>query len=475
MIRLATALATLASVTALTFAEDHRSAVHVVAPIKTLSWQTPGQWIQLVSGDEKDILSPRVMRPELAPPARESIDPNLPKPQVVPDIPMQPVPDSGLPSNAIGQPNSNLPPQIEANDPDYSEVENADSESPQNITPPTQPVISEPLENGSLSNGYRFDSGDGCGESCGRPMPTNSCFRCLSDDACNVFTVYTGAAFLHRIDSKAQRLIVNPANPAQNLNAGDFDFGMEAGIEIGATGHGLFGEMDLDMRYFSVGEFSDHERRRTTGNVTRIEAGQPVNFSGPRSIMADYRSDLSSFEAGLQYRVGAANDWTTFWIGLRVLNFGESLTGSLVSPVATQPTQNLSVDVSNLLVGLQVGMNETILGDCRHSLEGYWRAGIYGNGSSNNIRLIAQNTPPTTIRSGGSGGQTSFVGEIGLKGKLRLTNNLNLYGRYQILFAEGVALAGEQVAANSLLTRSGHSTNGGLFYHGAVLGLEYAY
>lgn len=459
-----------------------------VTPIPTLSWQQPDSWLRLVAGDEKDLGPEKILQPELASPAGLPLanDETLAPP--VPDAPIRPVPDNGIPGTYSGQPNSNLPPQQGSDDPDYSEIQRQERAQSESTSPDVtatdtnafQTQKDQPsFDNGSMSNGYWFDSSDGCGESCGESVFSNSshasCFRCLSDEGCSIFTAYTGAVFLHRNASKHQRLVSNPANLSQNLNAGDFDFGTQSGIEVGATAHRLFGELDLDLRFFNVGDFSDRERRQTTGGVTRINMAFPADLIGPRSIVANYGSDLSSFEAGLRFRMGAANDWTTFWLGLRVLDIGETLNGSFVSPGAAQPTQNLSVDVANRLFGVQVGMDETIIGDCRHSLESYWRAGIYNNNSSSSTSLIAQSAPPAIFRSQGGADKTAFVGEVGLKGKLRLTRNLNMYGRYQLLFAEGLALAGEQPAATNLLSRTGHSSNGGLFYHGAMLGLEYVY
>ena len=488
------------SIFAFTFAQaqEQTRTQPSVTSISTMNWKQPDSWIRPVAGDEKDFGSTRILDVELAPPARVPLSDGAET--TVPEIPIQPVPDYGLPNRAEGKPNSNLPPQEDVGDPDYSEVRKQEAAqfeaSPPEISAPdtidSQPhiipqQIPQPVpltfQNGLIANGYWFDSGDGCGESCGQPVFNhratrqccNSCFRCLSDEGCSVFTVYTGVAFLHRHAPKNQRLAFNPSNASQNLDAGDFDFGTQSGIEVGATAHRLFGELDLDLRFLSVGNFSDRQNLQTTGGVTRIDMAFPANLTGPRNILANYESDLSSFEAGLRFRMGAANDWTTFWLGLRVLDIGETLSGSFVSPGAAQPTQNLSVDVSNRLFGLQIGMDETIISDCWHSVEGYWRAGIYGNDSSSSTSLIVQGTPPNSFRSQGSAAKTAFVGEVGVKAKLRLTNNLNFYGRYQMLLAEGVALAGEQPASTNLLSRTGHSSNGGLFYHGAVLGLEYVY
>jgi hypothetical protein len=69
-------------------------------------------------------------------------------------------------------------------------------------------------------------------------------------------------------------------------------------------------------------------------------------------------------------------------------------------------------------------------------------------------------------------GHTSFLGELAIKATYHLTEHWSVYGGYQLMWLEGVALAGDGVAA----MYSGDSEmikTGAAFYHGALAGAEF--
>ncbi len=99
------------------------------------------------------------------------------------------------------------------------------------------------------------------------------------------------------------------------------------------------------------------------------------------------------------------------------------------------------------------------------------KAGIYGNAIRASQRI--SDFDNFTFRNTSiSGGQLSFLGELGLNGNYKFSECLSLRGGYQVYWVEGLALAPEQLDFTDTDT-SGTSLdkNGGLFIHGAHAGL----
>lgn len=320
--------------------------------------------------------------------------------------------------------------------------------------------------------------GDGCGESCGsQNYCLSKCYRSLCDESSTTLTVYGGIVALSRTNPNGQTLIVNPANRAQGINAGNFDFSPQAGYEIGAIAHQAFGNADLDIRFFDLNQWSATQNAVLTGNTVRIATPNPIDISGPRRVTSRYSSGLKNFEANLRWRkqsgCGCDCDWLTVIAGFRYLNLRESLSGSL-SPAGGQGAERVFVDVNNQLYGAQVGLDATIFGSDTFCLESYGRAGLYGNDSSARVGRASAGNPAVRLPTSGNNGGSSFVGEIGVKARLRVTDRVSAYGRYQVIAIDGVSLASEQFGTTNLITSNG-SPNDAAYFQGGTIGLEFAY
>jgi hypothetical protein len=91
--------------------------------------------------------------------------------------------------------------------------------------------------------------------------------------------------------------------------------------------------------------------------------------------------------------------------------------------------------------------------------------------------LVTQTTPGAlNFQSAGSGGQAAFVGELGLTGRYRLTNNCSLRATYQLLWLDGVARGTDQVPNYNLAvapaTGPAAITTNTVFYNGMFMGVE---
>ena len=201
----------------------------------------------------------------------------------------------------------------------------------------------------------------------------------------------------------------------------------------------------------------------------------PVDIVAPRDFTSTYTSGINNLEANFRYKTPVQNRWTTFLVGFRYLDLTESLTTTLADPNGQLADEVLATKTINRLYGAQIGLDVSLSGDCRYCIDLYGRAGIYGNDASTATQLISVVNPPDGFTAGGGAGQTSFLGEIGIKGRFRLNENLNFYSSYNVLFLEGVALAPDQIAATDILSGTGHSASGGILLYGGTVGLEFTY
>ena len=67
----------------------------------------------------------------------------------------------------------------------------------------------------------------------------------------------------------------------------------------------------------------------------------------------------------------------------------------------------------------------------------------------------------------------AFVGELGLTAVYDINPCWAIRLGYQGLWFESVTLASDQIPATNLFTQTGIESDGGTFFHGGVLGLEF--
>ena len=67
---------------------------------------------------------------------------------------------------------------------------------------------------------------------------------------------------------------------------------------------------------------------------------------------------------------------------------------------------------------------------------------------------------------------TAFAGDVNLTAAYQLTKHVALHGGYQMLWIQGVAVAGDQPVAIDFTDHSGMASNGGVFYHGAMASIN---
>jgi hypothetical protein len=129
---------------------------------------------------------------------------------------------------------------------------------------------------------------------------------------------------------------------------------------------------------------------------------------------------------------------------------------------------------SNDLIGIQIGTDIYIWSSGALSVNSICKGGVYGVAADNAFTNLT--AAGGTITAGTFEGNVGFVGEAGFQAVYRLYSNVALQGGYQLLWIDGLALASNQALASAGVALSpGTDVDGGLFYHGATVGIVFTF
>jgi hypothetical protein len=192
------------------------------------------------------------------------------------------------------------------------------------------------------------------------------------------------------------------------------------------------------------------------------------------SFTADYASDLHALELNaVRCFCQSCEQQVDLLFGFRYLSFDEDF-ALFTDNVSPQVSASYAVATKNELYGAQLG------GRLRGT-RGRWgfelmgKGGVYVNEASQEQRIVDQlpSNPVVLRNTSADGTNAAFVGEFGLSLLCRVTQHWTLRGGYSLFWMEGLALAPNQLdfsfqdTSGSLL-----DSEGGVFYHGANVGLE---
>ena len=255
-------------------------------------------------------------------------------------------------------------------------------------------------------------------------------------------------------------------NDPQKLDASDFDFGYRAGVDLSVMRR--FDCLpDIEFRYLADDAWNS---RAGAVDILRINTRNPLTLDTNRDVYASYGSELHSFELNLR---SAGRGRVTWLAGFRYLELDENFHADLVD--VTNPSSTVTYDIAtrNRLYGAQVGLEAVLLNVGRRlRLDFVGKAGIFGNSGAQSSFLA---TDSAVNPAAGSADKAVFVGEAHLAAIYCVTGNVSLRASYGVMGITDAVLATDQVNATSFIFRDGIDDGGDVFYHGGLLGLEYAY
>lgn len=293
----------------------------------------------------------------------------------------------------------------------------------------------------------------------------------LCDRGCRDWTMELGALALVRRRPDADILVHDPTDTSRRIDANDFSFNLQTGFEAAFTNHrGLNDVWDIETRFFRVHDWSASQSLRINSNPIPINNTPPTFVSGPRQIESRYSTDLQNLEWTLRRPIRRDLE---LLIGARAISIHEKLQTRLTS-LLTPPisTEDYFVRTRNRLYGLQIGLSRSLVGDACQCVQVYGKLGAYVNQAEQRSALVNYLSPPVRFRIRQRDGQPAFVGELGIKAKWRLRENMSFVAGYRGLWVDGLALASEQVPRTNFSGVTNLNNDGSVFYHGGLLGLE---
>jgi len=275
------------------------------------------------------------------------------------------------------------------------------------------------------------------------------------------WTVEGGAVFLKREELSSVALITSPGVV---VNAADFDFDYETGVEVSISRVFAPG-YQLELRYFNLDEWSD-TRSVALPAAAGVIGTNPVTAFVGTAVLLDYSSQLQTFEANVRTPI---NPWLNVFAGFRWVDLDENMRANFTAPAPFV----YSVDVDNDLYGLQLGADGALWDGGILRLEYFGKFGVFANDASQTSALM-QPAPPLFGNAGDNSVEAALLAELGLTGVYQITPNWAIRGGYSIMWIDGVAEAADQTPNTTRIVGPAAASldTGTVFYHGAHLSLE---
>lgn len=279
-----------------------------------------------------------------------------------------------------------------------------------------------------------------------------------------LWTATAGSILLNRSTARPGSLVFDGTTDVELSNVADFDLGWAAGAQIELTRHFNSG-WDIGLRYFGIDGWNASDRLDDPGNLrVPMVSSDPDDFFDTAS--ASYRSRLYNAEINLERQLGKR---LRVLAGFRYVELLEQISSSAYSPTLEGV---FDIGSSNYLYGFQMGAEAIVFEYGKLQVDSFLKAGVYGN----HIRgSIYGDGTYFHIEDSATASRTSFLGEIGLSAKYRLGSHCAVFGGYQLMWLQGVALAGDFVSSLVNYSEDFDVLDGAAFYHGAQVGLEFTW
>jgi hypothetical protein len=248
------------------------------------------------------------------------------------------------------------------------------------------------------------------------------------------------------------------------VNSADLDLGFAVGPRVSLTRHGLWGTCwDAEVAYFGITGWND---TLLLADIDDFQTTPVIIIPGATPGTLTYDSTLHSGEVNLRRVYGPSLTWL---VGFRWIEIGDDLNADFGGAASH------NTSVNNTLLGGQLGLDALLWDNgANFSVTGIGKAGVFGNDADQVTTTAGVGGALPVVAA--SGGQASFVGELGLNARYQWTDRLSLIGGYNLLWVTGVALAPDQLATTDITTGIATvSADGTLFYHGANAGLEFSW
>lgn len=263
-------------------------------------------------------------------------------------------------------------------------------------------------------------------------------------------------------------IVVDDSNfPAPAITGRQLEFDPEVGPRVTLQ---RVGRLGTELSYFGF-----HNWSAMATNIGMNDRSLPnplgvstFDFFAADRIDAAYSSEIHSAEASL---IRPLLPRVSLLGGVRFLSLDETL--NLHGVDSNSGESDYLINTQNRLIGGQLG-GRYHLGTPQSIWSGAAtaKAGVYNNNTKQRTSLQDLNNTVVLRNFNVSDTETSFVGEINLLARLRLTRSCHIVGGYNFIWIEQLALAPQQLDFTDTPTSgSDLRETPGLFLHGASLGL----
>lgn len=270
------------------------------------------------------------------------------------------------------------------------------------------------------------------------------------------WTIELGAITLHPVRPPSRTLATDFLNPANTLDARDAAESWGYGPRIDAIGR-YDSEWSIELLYYGIGDWSKFASVSGLGFNVPILSPNPEFI--PPDVSATARMDIYNAEFNVRRKL---TENITGLMGFRFLEVLDEL--SLVGSVPELLSASMTTKVNNALYGFQVGADARLFrGLGPLYLDVLVKGGVYDN-------FVTR----TSVQSGIFGNSTAtanldhvaFVGEVAFLPTWDIFPHCSVYGGYEALFVQGVAVSGQEIGSTGPIHASRTT-----FYQGAVAGL----
>ena len=325
------------------------------------------------------------------------------------------------------------------------------------------------VSGGASGIGCSGCGGNGCGACCpaGR---TRGFFNRIFGAACPRWVVQVDALMLWQGNIPSRPLFASGGMGAVGptlLDANQAQTVMSAGPRVA-----LFLNLDevyaIEGNYFQVRPFNG-EALVQPGN-TLVEQNL-AGFSSGGYDGAQVLTNGAIQSAELNWRRRECWCPVTWLAGFRWVQWNQQM--RIIEHAAGSPLGSFTSATGNDLYGGQIGMDLGLWNSGGpFTVTGTGKAGVYYN---NAFQRTGYQDAGFATSAAAVADQTSFFGEVGVNGSLRLTDWLSWRVGYVLFWLSGVALPADQFSTTNLATLPGSATintNGSVLLHGVTTGLE---
>ncbi len=334
------------------------------------------------------------------------------------------------------------------------------------------------LANFAAGNDYPAMAANGPGVQAAGPLnvvpdfagPETLSFNGLSQDArcCPRWYVRTEVLYLQRDnDALDQPLVVSDATGDVLLRTSDLSFNMVLGPSL-LVGRRVDSATAFELSYFGTHFWSSSARVAGVNDLDLpdVIVGAANDFDNADRMIFRNTAQLHNAEFNYVYRYNSIS----VLYGFRYLNWEE--TYNINSTDNDGDTSDYNLRASNNLFGAQVGTRIDRRA-CHLDWQLTSRAGIFGNAAMQRQLLLDNGNTFDLRDTMDREANVAFASDMNLSASYTLNNTWRIRAGYNILWLQGLALGPDQLDfTDDLSSGTRLRTRGGVFLHGANIGLE---